>query len=121
MKKKEKDIFTEIGDKFKELGEEIKPHLDKAEKKVRDLDKAIEPSLTELGKKLKELGSFLQAGCYAVLSANDFCGCLQFFIDDIVRCYISKSYIFKATPICKAKLSLVIKILQRLTKEANSI
>jgi len=38
MGKKEKDIFTEIGDKFKELGEELKPHLDKAEQKLRDFD-----------------------------------------------------------------------------------
>ncbi|NOR21803.1 MAG: hypothetical protein GQ476_03800, partial [Candidatus Aminicenantes bacterium] len=44
-KKDEKDIFTEIGDKFKEIGEEIKPHLDKAGKKLRDLEKAIEPSM----------------------------------------------------------------------------
>ena len=56
MSEKEKNILTEIGDKLKELGEEIKPHLDKAEKKVRDFDKAIEPSLSELGEKLKELG-----------------------------------------------------------------
>ena len=57
MSEKEKNILTEIGDRLRELGEELKPHLDKAEKKVRDFDKAIEPSLSELGEKLKELGS----------------------------------------------------------------
>jgi gas vesicle protein len=61
MKHKEKNILTEIGDKLKELGEELKPHLDKAEKKVRDFDKAIEPSLAELGEKFKELGSVFKA------------------------------------------------------------
>ncbi len=56
MSEKEKNILSEIGDKLKELGEELKPHLDKAEQKVRDIDKAIEPTLSELGEKLKELG-----------------------------------------------------------------
>jgi len=51
MSKKEKDIFEEIGDKIKELGEEIKPHIDKAEEKFTGFDKAIEPSLEELSTK----------------------------------------------------------------------
>ncbi len=57
---KEKDIFEEIGDTLKKLGEDIKPHLFKAEQKIRDFDEAIQPSLADIGEKLKELGNMLK-------------------------------------------------------------
>jgi hypothetical protein len=58
--KKDRDIFEEIGEAFKELGKDIKPHLFKAEQKIRDFDEAIQPSLADIGDKLKELGSMLK-------------------------------------------------------------
>ncbi len=58
--KKEIGILEEIGDTLKELGEEIKPHLFKAEQKIRDFDEAIQPSLADIGEKLKELGNMLK-------------------------------------------------------------
>ena len=33
MSEKEKNILTEIGDRLKELGEELKPHLDKVKRR----------------------------------------------------------------------------------------
>jgi len=48
MRKKEKDIFEEIGEKLREVGEELKTEFVKAERKLRDFDKAIEPSLDAL-------------------------------------------------------------------------
>lgn len=59
-KKPDKDIFAEIGDAFKRLGEEIKPHLFKAEGKLRDFDDAIRPTLSNLGQKMKELGDAVE-------------------------------------------------------------
>jgi gas vesicle protein len=59
-KKPNKDIFAEIGDAFKQLGEEIKPHLFKAEGKLRDFDDAIRPTLSNLGQKMKELGDAVE-------------------------------------------------------------
>jgi uncharacterized protein YktB (UPF0637 family) len=59
-KNTDKDIFAEIGDAFQQLGEEIKPHLLKAEEKLRDLDDAVRPTLSDLGKKMKELGDAVE-------------------------------------------------------------
>ncbi|MFA9453933.1 MAG: hypothetical protein ACERK6_08465, partial [Candidatus Aminicenantaceae bacterium] len=56
----DKNIFTEIGDAFKQLGEEIKPHLFKAEEKLRGFDEAVRPTLTDLGAKMKELGDAVE-------------------------------------------------------------
>ena len=53
MSEKEKDIFEEIGEKIKDIGKELKPYIDKAEAKLYDFDKAVEPSLDSLSDKLR--------------------------------------------------------------------
>jgi DNA-binding transcriptional MerR regulator len=59
MAEKEKDIFKDIGDSLKEIGEDLIKELEKGELKVKSFEQAVQPSLSELGEKLKDLGKVL--------------------------------------------------------------
>jgi hypothetical protein len=56
MADQDKDIFKEIADKIRELGDSIEPHFNQAGEKLRGFHKAVQPSLSDLGKKFQELG-----------------------------------------------------------------